>query len=105
MTDKEKAEYLQMRSKKLLGSFTECAPHHMVMFWLHGCEEEDQYKGEILLDPVMLAELHETIGPDATEEWCEEVNDICQDTLEKIMIMYSAAVGGQLEFEPEEEDT
>ena len=104
MTDKQRAEFLQMRSQKLLASFTECAPNHMVMFWLHGTDDEDKYKAEVLLDPVMLAELHEIIGAEETSEWCDAVTDICHETLEKIMIMYSAAVGGQLEFEHEEEE-
>lgn len=104
MTEKSQNELLQLRSKKLLESFTECAPHHMVMFWLHGTEQEDKFKAEVMIDPVMQAELLEIIGPDATEEWCEKINDICQDTLEKIMIMYAAAVGGQLEFESEEKE-
>ena len=92
----EMDELLRARSKKLLEVFTSCAAKHMAMLWLHRTEDDDKFRAEILLDPVMVNEVYEAVGQTDGEAWCERVKEILEQATEDIMVLYAEVLGGDV---------
>lgn len=96
MNEKMTEELLQLRSKSLLETFTRCAGEHMMLIWIHG-KDEGELQGEVLMDPMMLADVCMSLGKEEADKWCDEVRAICHETIIKLAAMYADAV-----CEPEE---
>lgn len=97
MNEKLNEKLLQLRSKSLLETFTRCAGEHMMLIWVHGKDGGDELQGEVLMDPLMLADICLAVGQEEADKWIIEARALCHETIKKLAAMYALAV-----CEPEE---
>ena len=86
-------ELLQVRSKSLLETFTRCASEHMMLCWVHAHDGET-LQAEVVLDPLMLADVAMVLGPEKADEWADEVREIWHNATIHAAALYMEAMEG-----------